>query len=60
MIHSASSDFRLIWKVWDGRTLCVKIVITTGRDCGRPRGSISENIEVLVLASALHKLTKTG
>ena len=23
----------------DGWTLCVKIVITTGRDCGRPRGS---------------------
>ena len=23
----------------DGRTTCVKIVITTGRDCGRPRGS---------------------
>ena len=30
----AGSDCRL----W--RTLCVKIVITTGRDCGRPRGSI--------------------
>ena len=34
------SDCRLILKFWDGRTLCVKIVITTGRDCGRPRGSI--------------------
>ena len=37
----AGSDCRLILKFWDGRTLCVKIVITTGRDCGRPRGSIS-------------------
>ena len=40
----AGSDCRLILKFWDGRTdgrtLCVKIVITTGRDCGRPRGSI--------------------
>ena len=39
----AGSDCRLILKFWDGRTdrrtLCVKIVITTGRDCGRPRGS---------------------
>ena len=25
----------------DGRTFCVKIVFTTGRDCGRPRGSTS-------------------
>ena len=33
-------DCRLILKFWDGRTICVKIVITTGRDCGRPRGSI--------------------
>ena len=48
MIHSASPqshDCRLILKFWDGRTyagrtLCVKIVIITGRDCGRPRGSI--------------------
>ena len=24
----------------DGQTLCVKILITTGRNCGRPRGSI--------------------
>ena len=30
---------RLIFEVL-GRTLCVKIVIITGRDCGRPRGSI--------------------
>ena len=35
----AGSDCRLILKFWDGRTLC-EIVITTGRDCGRPRGSI--------------------
>ena len=27
----AGSDCRLILKFWDGRTLCVKIVITTGR-----------------------------
>ena len=40
MIHSAGSDCRLILKFWDGRTFCVKIVFTTGRDCGRPRGSI--------------------
>ena len=40
----AGSDCRLISKFWDGRTdgrtLCVKLVITTSRDCGRPRGSI--------------------
>ena len=40
----AGSDCRLILKFWegrtDGRTLHVKIVITTSRDCGRPRGSI--------------------
>ena len=39
----AGSDFHLILKFWDGRkdgwTTCVKIVITTGKDCGRPRGS---------------------
>ena len=49
MIHPAGSDCCLILKFWDGRTggstdgrtaLCVKIVDTTGRDCGRPRGSI--------------------
>ena len=47
MIHSASPQSRpavIIAWYWrfgtDGRTLCVKIVITTGRDCGRPRGSI--------------------
>ena len=37
MIHSASSNCRLILKFWDkqtdGRT------DTTGRDCGRPHGS---------------------
>ena len=27
----AGSDSRLIWKFWDVRTLCVKIVITTDR-----------------------------
>ena len=40
---SVGSDCRLILKFFgrtDGRTICVKIVITTGRDCGRPRGSI--------------------
>ena len=31
---------RLILKFWDGRTDGRKIVITTERDCGRPRGSI--------------------
>ena len=36
----AGSDCRLILKFWDGRTLCVKIVMTTGRDYGRPRGSM--------------------
>ena len=47
MIHLASPqsltgrDFRLILKFWDGRTLSVKIVITTtGLDCGRPYGTI--------------------
>ena len=50
MIHSASPqsrpwpavmsrDFEVLgWT--DGRTFCVKIVITAGRDSGRPRGSI--------------------
>ena len=56
MIHSASPQSRpavIVAWFWsfgtdvrtygqmDRRTLCVKIVITTGRDCGRPRGSIS-------------------
>ena len=27
------SDFRFILKSWDGRTTCVNIVITTGRNC---------------------------
>ena len=47
MIHSASPQslpatiFALFRNfVTDGRTGCVKIVITTGRDCDRPRGSI--------------------
>ena len=51
MIHSASPQSRpavIVAWFWsfgtdvctDGRTLCVKIVITTGRDCGRPCGSI--------------------
>ena len=30
-----------------GRTTCVKIVITTGRDCGRPRGSIHSELTVI-------------
>ena len=40
----AGSDCRSILKFWDertdGRTLCMKIVIATGQDCGQPRGSI--------------------
>ena len=47
----AGSDCRVILKFCDGRTdgltdtLCenMKIVITTGRDCGRPRGSTSHD-----------------
>ena len=46
-IHSASPQSRpsvIVAWFWsfgtDGRTTCVKIVITTCRDCGRPRGSI--------------------
>ena len=46
MIHPASPQSRpavIVAWFWsfgtDGRTLCVKIVITTGRDSGRPRGS---------------------
>ena len=36
-----TSDCRLIFNFWDGRTdNCVKMVIITGRDCGRPSGSI--------------------
>ena len=37
---AAGSDFLI---ETDGLTTCVKIVITTGRDCGRPRGSIYGN-----------------
>ena len=41
----AGSYFRLTLKFGtDGRTTCAKIVITTGRDCGRPRGSTRWNI----------------
>ena len=47
MIHLASPQSRpavIVAGFWsfvpDVRTTCVKIVITTGRDCGRPRGSI--------------------
>ena len=47
-IVSAGNDCRLILKFrdgrTDGRTLCVKIVITTGRDCGRPRESNKSNV----------------
>ena len=46
MIHSASPQSRLAvivsldFEVLERTdTLCVKIVITTGRDCGRPPGS---------------------
>ena len=38
-----SLDFEVLCRTdgrTDGRTTCVKIVITTGWDCGRPRGSI--------------------
>ena len=34
-----SLDFEVLGRT-DVRTLCVKIVITNGRDCGLPRGSI--------------------
>ena len=45
----AGSDCRWIWSFVpdgqpDGRTTCVKIVITTGRDCGRSRGSIYRHV----------------
>ena len=36
----ASNDFHLILKSLDGRVTCVRVVITTSRDCGRPRGLI--------------------
>ena len=46
MIHSASPQTGpAVIVAWfrnvemDGRTICVKIVITTDRDCGRPLGS---------------------
>ena len=53
LIHSASPQSRpavIVAWFWsfgtdgrtDWRTLCVKRVITTGRDCGRPRGSIKK------------------
>ena len=44
--RSASPQTRLIdfevLRRTDGRTVCVKIVIITGLDCGRPRGSTSK------------------
>ena len=60
MIHSASHHspgrqwLSLDW-FWsfgrdvrtDWRTLCVKIVITTGRECGRPREST--NLQVVLV-----------
>ena len=40
----SGNDFHLILKFWDGRTdgrtTCAKLGITTGRDCGWPRGSM--------------------
>ena len=57
MIHSASPQSRpavIVAWFWsfgtDGQTdvrytLCGKIVITTGWDCGRPRGSIIDNLQ---------------
>ena len=49
MIHSASpqSTVKIYivlvefekWGQMDGQTTCMNIVITTGRDCGRPGGS---------------------
>ena len=39
----------------DRRTLCVRIVITTGRDCGRPRGSIYRGPFKHTLCSVYHE-----
>ena len=66
MIHAANPHSRLaviftylILKFWDGRTdgrtICVKIVITAGRDrdYGRPRGSIYEMHEKAISTSKM-------
>ena len=77
MIHSASPPSRptvIVAWFWrfgtdgqaDWRTLCVKIVITTGRDCGRPRGSKNSDLTsiwcdlkpITKLSSCLYFLTQ--
>ena len=65
MIHSASPKSRLaVIAAWfwsfgtDGLTdgtLCVKIVITTGWDCGRPRGSICNKALIYFLVLMTHQ-----
>ena len=67
MIHSTSSEsllgmiFALFYSLnranrqMDGRTICVKIVITTGRDCVQPRGSINELPGAAVDAATKYK-----
>ena len=55
MIHSTSPQswtamiFHVILKSCDGRTTCVNIVITTGQDCGRPRGSKGQQNDTIFL-----------
>ena len=48
----AVSDCHLISKFWYGRTICVKIVITTGRDCGRPSGSTRQESSMIHSATS--------
>ena len=63
----AGSDCRLILKFWDGRmdgrtdgrTRCVKIMISTGRGCGRPRGSITGLVEQYLLTLLLLTYSRT-
>ena len=51
---SAGNDCRLTLNFWDGRTdRRVKIVITTGRNCGRPRGSIIWHVRKQVKVQSL-------
>ena len=52
----AGSDFRLLLQFWDGRTTCMNIVITTGRDCGRPRESTRQVSSMMHLASSTVQL----
>ena len=56
----AGNNFRSILKFWDGRTdgrtTCVKIVITTGRDCGLASWINRRKITLMFLAPYPNKI----